>query len=61
MELLPGLNPSSLEKAEGLEQLRFLENGYRIKVVCYDYQSVAVDTPADLERLNEIFAIQSNG
>jgi len=46
------LRESYLEKAEALEQLRFLENGYRIKVVNSTYQSLAVDTPEDLERVN---------
>ena len=40
-----------LEKIEGLEQLRALENGYRIKVVKTNYYSIGVDTPQDLERL----------
>lgn len=44
-----------LEQAEKLEQLRAIENGYRIRVVETDYESVGVDTPADLERVTRMF------
>jgi 3-deoxy-manno-octulosonate cytidylyltransferase (CMP-KDO synthetase) len=39
------------ETSEGLEQLRFLENGYRMKVVETQYSSIGVDTPDDLEKV----------
>jgi len=42
--------PTDLEKAEKLEQLRFLEHGIKIKVVVTEYENLAVDTPEDLER-----------
>lgn len=45
--------PTPLERTEGLEQLRALEHGIRIKVVLTPYRSVGVDTPEDLERLNQ--------
>lgn len=41
---------SSLELAESLEQLRWLENGYTIKVGISDVETIGIDTPADLER-----------
>jgi 3-deoxy-manno-octulosonate cytidylyltransferase (CMP-KDO synthetase) len=44
------LAPTDLEQAEQLEQLRMLENGFKIKVVVTEYENLAVDTPDDLER-----------
>ncbi len=44
-----------LEQAERLEQLRAMENGYRIRVVETEYESVGVDTPEDLERVSRLF------
>lgn len=47
-------SPTNLERAEGLEQLRALEHGVRIKVVITNYRSIGVDTPEDLERLEKM-------
>ena len=44
------LPQSSLELAESLEQLRWLQNGYRIKVGLTDIETVGIDTPEDLDR-----------
>jgi 3-deoxy-manno-octulosonate cytidylyltransferase (CMP-KDO synthetase) len=44
-----------LEAAERLEQLRAMENGYRIRVVETEYESLGVDTPEDLERVSRLF------
>ena len=47
------LPQSHLELAESLEQLRRLENGYRIRVGLTDVETVGIDTPEDLERAEE--------
>lgn len=44
------LEPTDLEQIEKLEQLRMLENSFKIKVVVTAYESLAVDTPDDLKR-----------
>ena len=44
-----------LEAAERLEQLRALENGYKIRVVPTEYESLGVDTPEDLARVTQLF------
>jgi 3-deoxy-manno-octulosonate cytidylyltransferase (CMP-KDO synthetase) len=53
------LPPSPLEKAEGLEQLRALHHGMRIKVASLPAGAgaVAVDTPEDLERVRALLAV----
>ncbi len=43
-----------LEEAEKLEQLRALENGYKIRVLETSYDSLGVDTPEDMERVREL-------
>jgi 3-deoxy-manno-octulosonate cytidylyltransferase (CMP-KDO synthetase) len=50
-----GLPVGPLEQAERLEQLRAIENGYRIRVVETEYESLGVDTPQDLERIAALF------
>ena len=50
---LTHLRESSLEKTERLEQLRFLENGFRIYTHITSYESISIDTPHDLEQANQ--------
>ena len=53
LQKLTTLPPGQLESAEKLEQLRVLENGYKIRTVLTDYHSLSVDTEEDLYQLNQ--------
>lgn len=56
---LAGMKPSRLEKIEKLEQLRALENGFMIKVKETSSETIGVDTPQDLERVERWLSISS--
>jgi 3-deoxy-manno-octulosonate cytidylyltransferase (CMP-KDO synthetase) len=53
LEILASLPQTPLERAEGLEQLRALEHGYRIRTAETSAEAIGVDTPADLDRVRQ--------
>ena len=54
LKLFHSFQPSKLERAEMLEQLRFLDNGIDIHVIRTDYKSIGVDTPDDVKKIEKI-------
>ena len=59
--VLANLEPTPLERAEALEQLRALEHGIRIKAVETEYDSISVDTLEDLEQVRRLLAAPASG
>lgn len=58
MEAITRLPQSALETAESLEQLRWLENGYKIRVAISEADTIGIDTPEDLEKAEDFLKKQ---
>jgi len=58
--VLAALDPTPLERAEGLEQLRALEHGIRIKAVETRHESFEVNTPEDLAQVRRLLAVPTS-
>lgn len=54
LKAITQLPPSPLELAESLEQLRWLQNGFKIRVAETEYTTIGIDTPDDLEKAKEL-------
>ena len=54
LEAFTRLPPTPLEEAESIDMLRFIEHGYRVKMVETSFTTHAVDTPADLEHVEKL-------
>jgi 3-deoxy-manno-octulosonate cytidylyltransferase (CMP-KDO synthetase) len=55
LEKITKLPVSELEKSEALEQLRWIENGYKIQVAITEYETIGIDTPEDLKKLIQLY------
>ncbi|MES2850735.1 MAG: 3-deoxy-manno-octulosonate cytidylyltransferase [Bacteroidota bacterium] len=58
LQKITQLPVSALEKAESLEQLRWVENGFKIKCVVTKYESHCIDTPEDVEKVLKLISKQ---
>ncbi len=58
LEKITKLPVSALEKAESLEQLRWLENGFRIKCVPTKYESHCIDTSEDVDKVLQLMGLK---
>ncbi len=54
LEQITQLPPSALELAESLEQLRWLENGFRIATALTEFETIGIDSPEDLEKVQHL-------
>ncbi|MFN3966985.1 MAG: 3-deoxy-manno-octulosonate cytidylyltransferase, partial [Endomicrobiia bacterium] len=54
LEKFSKMRENALEKIEKLEQLRILENGYKIKVVVVNDRTIPVDNPQDIKKVEEV-------
>ena len=55
LDQISSLKPAMLEMSESLEQLRWMENGYRIRVKPTDYFSLGIDTQSDFEKAKQMY------
>ncbi|MBQ0080343.1 MAG: 3-deoxy-manno-octulosonate cytidylyltransferase [Alistipes sp.] len=60
LEQVTSISQGELEKAESLEQLRWLENGFRIKVGISQIETIGIDTPEDLRKAEEFLLNQND-
>ncbi len=58
LKIFSSWEPTPMERAEKLEQLRILEHGFRVRVAVGEYETLSVDTPADLEKARERYRRQ---
>jgi len=58
--VLASLEPTPLERAEALEQLRAIEHGIRIKAIETNYESFEVNTPEDLDQVRRLLAVTAS-